>query len=67
MSRPWFPKVGQVASLGAMSSKGVRGGAWGHNLGVFKGSLETYTRYSRIADEEQLKKKRVSDVFEYSC
>ena len=31
-------------------------GPWGHNLGVYKGSLETYTRYSRVADEEQGKK-----------
>ena len=36
-------------------------GPWGHNLGVYKGSLETYTRYSRVADEEQ---KKVLSVFE---
>ena len=30
-------------------------------LGVFYGSLQTYTRYSGVADEEQ--KKKVSGVF----
>ena len=33
-----------------------------NGIGVFSGSLETYTRYSRVADDEP--KKRVLGVFE---
>ena len=33
-------------------------------LGVFIGNLETYTRYSRVADEEQ--KKGLRRIYRYS-
>ena len=75
-----FPKVGQVAPLGAMRSKGATWGPRGHNLkltldilklvmkskkkvlDIFNGCLETYTRYSWVADEDS-KKKKVLGVF----
>ena len=73
-SGPSGPLGAMTDTKGATSSKGVRGGAWGHNFlkltldilklqmkikknvsGVINGSLETYTRYSRVADEEKKK------------
>ena len=47
VSKTGFPKVGQVAPLGAMSSKGVRGGPWGHNLNLTLDILELQMKWKK--------------------